>query len=299
MSLKFVVFLVGYQFFFFGTIVGMLYLERRRRKTRRPFGDDIRLLRGAGETQLKWVHEFEENLFLWMAAVALLPLLLTYGFLLIAKAMPVESHSYALIVAGLLFAGAFFTTARWASHRIKEYTNRSLGYFGERMVAEHLEALKTSGWRMVHDFPGKNNGSSFNIDHVAVGPQGVFAIETKTRRKGNARPGKQDHRVVFNGRSMEWPWGSDDHGLEQAERNALWLAKLINEETGVRVHVSPVLTLPGWFVETKPGRESRLAKVTNPKNLPALLASGPAILDQPRINTIAAKLEAHCRDVEY
>jgi len=65
------------------------------------------------------------------------------------------------------------------------------------------------------------------------------------------------------------------------------------------VHVSPILTLHGWWVEMKPSRDSRMAKVTNPKGLSRFLASGPAVLSQIQIDAIAAKLEARCRDVEY
>ena len=40
-----------------------------------------------------------------------------------------------------------------------------------------LEELRSEGYKPVHDIVG--NG--FNIDHVIVGPGGVFAIETKYR----------------------------------------------------------------------------------------------------------------------
>jgi hypothetical protein len=177
--------------------------------------------------------------------------------------------------------------------------NRYLGYFGERIVAEHLEPLKPEGWRVFHDVPGEHNGAKFNIDHVAVGPTGTYVIETKTRRKGGARPGFDDHKVYFDGRRLVWPWGEDNHGLEQAERNAVWLADTLKSELGERVNVTPMLTLPGWWVEMKPSRDTRLCRVTNPKGLPKLLPTGGTILSPQQIEAIAGKLEARCRDVEY
>ena len=51
------------------------------------------------------------------------------------------------------------------------------GERGEMQVAEVLEDLRSSGYRPFHDL--KRDG--FNIDHVLVGPGGVFAIETKFR----------------------------------------------------------------------------------------------------------------------
>ena len=88
-------------------------------------------------------------------------------------------------------------------------------------------------------------------------------------------------------------------GLEQAERNARWLATTLQAELGEPVPVTPILTLPGWWVEQKPSRDSRICRVANPKVLPALLPVGAVVLDQRQINAVAAKLEARCRDVEY
>jgi len=202
-------------------------------------------------------------------------------------------------VTVMVFIALFIVSARWVSRKMKEQFNRYLGYFGERIVAECMEPLKARGWRIFHDVPGVANGTKFNLDHVAVGPQGVFVVETKTRRKGGARPGFDDHKVYFDGRALIWPWGEDNHGLEQAERNAVWLTNWIKAEAGERVHVTPVLTLPGWWVEQKPSRETRLAKVTNPKGLAKFLPSGMPALSEASIAAIAAKLEAQCRDVEY
>jgi hypothetical protein len=193
----------------------------------------------------------------------------------------------------------FIVSARWFARKARESSNRYLGYFGERIVAENLEPLKQQGWRIFHDVPGQNNGTKFNLDHVAVGSTGVYVIETKTRRKGGARPGFDDHKVYFDGRSLVWPWGEDNHGLEQAERNASWLADTLKDEIGERVHVTPYLTLPGWWVENKPSRDSRLCRVVNSKGLSKFLPTGVATLDQRQIDDIAAKLEARCRDVEY
>jgi len=219
--------------------------------------------------------------------------------LLVIGLLPAVLQLGWLAASILTFIGTFILSARWLTKKTQEDSNRYLGYFGERIVAEHLEPLKQHGWRIFHDVPCQNNGTKFNIDHIAVGPEGVYAIETKTRRKGGARPGFDDHKAYFDGSRLVWPWGEDNHGLEQAERSAMWLAESLKAETGERVFVTPILTLPGWWVESKPSRESRLCRVTNPKGLPKFLASGSAVLSPKQINDIAAKLEARCRDVEY
>ncbi|AOS45462.1 Nuclease-related domain protein [Lacunisphaera limnophila] len=292
-------FAVGYFFFFIVCALALVWWQRRQRKTRKPFGDDTRLLRTAGETQLKIFSKFEEDFALWLGTAAGVPALIVGTMLPLTLKMPDILQWAWLGLTVLVFIGSFYVAVRWFAKKTEEMSNRYLGYFGERIVAEHLEPLKGQGWRILHDVPFQNNGTKFNLDHIAIGPQGVFAIETKTRRKGNARPGFDDHRVFFDGRDLEWPWGNDNHGLEQAERNAMELTKVIKAETDERVHVTPILTLPGWFVEPRPSRATRMCRVTNPKGLTKFLPSGPAVLDAAKIAAIATKLEARCRDVEY
>jgi hypothetical protein len=159
--------------------------------------------------------------------------------------------------------------------------------------------LKQEGWQIFHDVPAKNNGTSFNLDHVAVGPGGIHVIETKTRRTGGARPGFDDHTVYFDGHELVWPWGEDSHGLGQAEQHAEWLANQIERDVDERLRVTPVLVLPGWVVDRKPSQEPRLCLVANPKMLPDLLAREQNLLTRQQIDAVAATLESRCRDVEY
>lgn len=299
MTWKHGLFAAGYFLFFFVCAFAMIWWQRRQRKMRPPFGEETRLLRGPGETQLKLVREYDEKEFLWIAVGAGIPAFVFATMAGWTKSIPTTLQLPWLVLSLAVFIGLFIWAARLFSRRMRESSDRYLGYFGERVVAEHLEPLKQQGWRIFHDVPGTANGTKFNLDHVAVGPQGVFAIETKTRRKGGARPGFDDHKVYFDGRSLVWPWGEDNHGLEQAERSAVWLAGMLKDEIGERFHVSPILTLPGWFVEMKPSRDSRICRVTNPKGLSKLLPSGPEVLDARQITNIAGKLEARCRNVEY
>ena len=292
-------FYLGYIALFIGSIISMLWRHRQLRKRRLPFADDLKLLRAPGETQLKLVRKFDEDGFVWMILASVGPATVGLLLLLGTTKLPRELQLVGATITILAFITAFILAARWVAGKALESRNRYLGYFGERMVAEHLEPLKAQGWRIFHDVPGTANGFDFNIDHVAVGPTGAFVIETKTRRKGGARPGFDDYKVYFDGTALVWPWGEDNHGLEQAERNARWLATTLQAELGEPVPVTPILTLPGWWVEQKPSRDSRICRVANPKVLPALLPVGAVVLDQRQINAVAAKLEARCRDVEY
>lgn len=52
------------------------------------------------------------------------------------------------------------------------------GAEGEEVVGQVLEGLVTDGWQVIHDVSfGRGN-----IDHIVVGPGGLFTVETKSRR---------------------------------------------------------------------------------------------------------------------
>jgi hypothetical protein len=60
----------------------------------------------------------------------------------------------------------------------RDYGAWAQGAEGEEVVGEILESLTTDGWQVIHDVSfGRGN-----IDHIAVGPGGLFTVETKSRR---------------------------------------------------------------------------------------------------------------------
>ena len=91
----------------------------------------------------------------------------------------------------------------------------------------------------------------FNIDHVLVGPPGVFSIETKTRRKPVNDAHVKEYRVEFDGSCLRWPWGTDAYGLEQAANNARPFPRWLSSAVGDPVDATAILTLPGWLVDRK------------------------------------------------
>lgn len=60
------------------------------------------------------------------------------------------------------------------------------GNDGERRVAQLLDVLDGAGWVVLHD-RYKNAASPGNLDHIAVGPAGVFVIDTKNWTGGRLR----------------------------------------------------------------------------------------------------------------
>lgn len=117
----------------------------------------------------------------------------------------------------------------------------------EQATAQGLDSLKALGCFVFHDI----QAPGFNIDHVVVGPGGVFAIETKSRRKPVRGKGGDDARVIYDGQRLSFPDWTETKPLKQARAQAKWLAESLSKSTGHKVPVKPVLALPGWYVDCK------------------------------------------------
>jgi Nuclease-related domain len=73
-----------------------------------------------------------------------------------------------------------------------------VGAGGEETVGARLEKLRKHGWHILHAVPVGERGS--DIDHVVIGPGGVYTLNTKTHPGGNIWVGK--HSVLVNGRKQ-------------------------------------------------------------------------------------------------
>jgi hypothetical protein len=129
-----------------------------------------------------------------------------------------------------------------------------------------------------------------------VGPGGVFAIETKCRVKKTSANDLPDHEAVFDGRTIHFPWCTDEKSVAQAERGAKWLGKWLSKAVGEPVIAHPIVALPGWYVKLKADSET---KVLSGKQLPGHISSEPERLSEKLVQQIAHQLEERCRDVEF
>jgi hypothetical protein len=71
--------------------------------------------------------------------------------------------------------GLVFAISLWMSPPAR-IENWRTGAEGERKTAKALRTLTRGGWVLVNDIPWRDRG---NIDHVLIGPAGVFVLETK------------------------------------------------------------------------------------------------------------------------
>jgi hypothetical protein len=260
-------------------------VKKRDRESRRPFDD---MPRPAGYSLQKRTEELWEkisdNLFLCLITGV------TAWALLLSGQFPL----WAPLILG------FVACALWAiraQRLVIIHANHRLGLLGEQVVGQILDRVCSEEIHVFHDLeiiePGRK---PWNIDHVVLTPAGVFAIETKTRRKPKGPPssGQQGHKVIFDGQQLLFPapMKADRFGLEQSQRNADWLAGKLTALNGNPISVSPVLVLPGWWVDAK-GKGPVAA--FNPKLLPSFFKGRPAIFSKSQLSAIKAQLEERSR----
>lgn len=286
----------GFSLLFYVGMKRMLAKEKAH--SRSPFSEKLK--RPAGESLRLEIEKIREEIgdsTLKLFLVAMLPAVL----LIVISSQPSQFSWVFCGALVILTAGAVAWQWRLLAKLRRQLRNAHLGYDGERYVGDELHGLIARGYRVFHDFqvdwfPGER---VFNIDHVAVGPEGVFAIETKTRRKrnGEALSSQPQHKVIYDGVSLKYPDWESDEQLRQAVRGAEVLSRWLTGTAKVSIDVTPVLAIPGWWVERKgKGR----VKVFNGKELAkGLPANGIfKVLTPDEIQRLGDRIEAHCRNVE-
>jgi hypothetical protein len=184
-----------------------------------------------------------------------------------------------------------FVLVCWATWRVMHGRRvmRQLrqGRDGERAVAELLERMREEGFRVFHDISGPN----FNVDHLLVGPQGLYVIETKTISK----PTNRDATIKYDGVTVTvGGFKPDRDPVRQVTAIANWIRDLVKESTGRVVPVRPVVLYPGWFVEPAKNKEAPVW-VLSPRALPSLVANEPTPLQAEDVNMVAFHLSRYVR----
>lgn len=263
--------------------------QRKRRGERQPLSE--KLLRPAGYSLQRKLEDVNDSFNFWFMTACFLSLPALGVFAITPK--DAFGRILFLVFFGLAAAGC----AVMAWHRLKQIRDCRRGLAGEQAVAEQLQPLFASGYRVFHDIPCENGSAKWNIDHVAVGSAGVFAIETKYRTKRPGRNGGRDQDATFDGNRIEFASGDyDAKAAGQARDNARWLANTLSKAVGEPVKVQPIVALPGWWVTLKANSD---VKVLSGKQVAGFIAKSPVALSEKFIQQISYQLEQRCRDVEF
>jgi len=274
--------------FYLPAVVVMLWLFWTRRahdaQARQPFTEQP--LRLAGESTREKADELFEDGFQDMIFILLFcPLV---GWVLSQLPGP---HRATVGATGFVVVSiATAIVAFRALKKIKRSWQYRLGAKGEQVVGRELDRLMAQGYRVFHDMPFVG----WNIDHVVVGPRGVFAVETKAWRKP-PKDADVKAEVILDGDALLLPGKTHPHrkALVEANRAAQSLTKWIAKVAAEQVAVVPVVALPGWSLAIKRYGDIAVYSATNmSEHLPK---RGRVQLSPAQIQRISTQVENQCK----
>ncbi len=153
-----------------------------------------------------------------------------------------------------------------------------VGADGEEAVGARLEKLRDRGWHLLHSVPvGKKDS---DIDHVAIGPGGVFTLNTKNHPGGKIWVAKYQMRV--NGHVVPY--------LRNASHEAARASKLLTAAAGFDVSVrSCVVVLTGTMIpEVKIKQMPDDVMVLDRMDVPRWFKKGKPVLTPEQVDAIYA-----------
>lgn len=275
-----------------GLALAFLLVRKARRQSLRRTPLGIHLLRSPGYTLRVEVEEVLNDLTWDILALAVFPLIFLSLFLAQANLRGWSQSTHAIPLYVLVTVATIAVVIAKMLKRGAKLDRLRAGYDAELAVGQELDQLMRSGAYVFHDVPGDN----FNIDHVVVSTEGLFAIETKGYTKLTGLRGREGARVVYDGRELRFPTWTTAKPVEQSARQAKWLASLLSKAVGERVDATSVLALPGWFVERRGDGE---VLVFSGKQLGHELLRQPGRrLSNSLVDRIAHQLDQRCRTVE-
>jgi hypothetical protein len=292
----------------------LLWRVFAREKTRIAERDlrppEMKLLRPPGhwlQERLVALADETGSVTLTIGTAATLAVVLIYPVVIAAASVMAApeafSHPRALrpLLFGCLFTAGAVLCGLWACKSVrrlralkKEIHARRLGLRGEQAVAEALHSPEVAGrgYFSFHDVPCDGGG---NIDHVVLGPGGVFIIESKMRSQEKVPPGQKRNRLSFDGQTTSFPSGGYDHNAsKQARRNAAvlqgWLAPGAPEVT-----VEALLVFPGWEVHMTERCDD--VKALSSNQLRNYFNGLQSRVSSEQLNEIRLILDRRCRTV--
>ena len=152
---------------------------------------------------------------------------------------------YSIWLGVVLFAGCVTIAIRKMFKTRREIETWRLGENGEQYVGQILERdMRPLGYDVFHDIQIERSGRKMNIDHVLIGPNGVYLIETKAWRK----PDKGSPEIEYKkGELFRAGQKVDDKPVREALGLAKAASQLFHDLTGRNYYVKPVLVFAGWY----------------------------------------------------
>jgi hypothetical protein len=148
-----------------------------------------------------------------------------------------------------------------------------IGAAGERRVAARLERLPDP-WTALHAIPVGDRGA--DIDHLVIGPGGVFTINAK--HHPDARVWVGGNTVMVNGHRQPY--------VRNSRHEARRASRLLSVAVGTSVEVTGVIAIVGAHTGFTIKSQPVDVRVVARKGLVAFLTSLPTVLDEQQVDRI-------------
>jgi hypothetical protein len=171
-------------------------------------------------------------------------------------------------------------TAIMLARLFRKFRKLNRGEQGEVKVAEVIDELRFLGYRPFHSLCR----DAYDIDHVIVGPAGVFVIETKFR-SGHGKIEFRNGDGLFVGGQKQ-----ADDPLKQVRSNARDVSRLLKEYCAKYFWITPLVVFVGdWKV--KNNWQTTDARVFTPDRLLTYFEQLQPTLMKSEITLIASHLD--------
>ena len=199
-------------------------------------------LHNPGESLLEKRYDLIGEQFLpYFAVAAAFILLSAYLWAIQLGWMKIQAPLFTFITA-ILVVLSFWKCKK----TVKQVRLINRGLAAEKAVGQFLEQFRAQGYKVLHDIPVKTGEISFNIDHLLIGPKGIFTIETKSWRKplkGQCIIVYDGQKVLVNGRAPT------RDPIAQVLGQSAWLRDYLASCTALTsIPITPIVVYPGWFI---------------------------------------------------
>jgi hypothetical protein len=138
-----------------------------------------------------------------------------------------------------------------------------VGASGEKSVGKRLARLGPE-WRVIHSIPAGRTGR--DIDHLVIGPGGVFSLNTKNHLRKKVWVAPRTFRVG----------GYKTDYLPKSHKEGAHASRVLSKACGFDIAVEPVIIVIATSVTVK--EQPRDVHVVRRKNVTKWLSSRPPVL---------------------
>lgn len=149
-----------------------------------------------------------------------------------------------------------------------------VGAEGEELIGKQLEKLAKHGWVVIHDVPVGDRGA--NIDHVVVGPGGVFTVNSKYH--WDKRVQASGDCVYVSGRATKY--------VHVARHEAQRAMRLLSAAAGHQVGVTALLAIVSQHRVVKNQPRGGGVYVLGPRETRKYLEQLPAQLTPEQVSRL-------------